>query len=82
MLPGGVPLKQQSVNVVLRILPPILVQDNGLFSKAHRGKSIVLRNHNVAGCDAVNQRKIYAVCAFVKNQGLSPFSAEGVGGVA
>lgn len=82
MLSGSVPLEEQCVNVVGRILPAVLMDDPGILCQTHGGESVILGDDDIALRNPVDQCKIHTVCAFVENKGLRAIFVHGVGSVA
>lgn len=65
------PTGQQTVNVLGRVLQPVLVEHSGPPSQAHTGKPIVLGDDNISRLHPVDQGKVHAVGALIKDQRLS-----------
>ena len=79
---GCMALQEQRVNVVRRILHPVLIQHYGVASQAHGGKAIILGDHDITGLHQIDQRKVHAVSALGEGQRLGTVLLENMGGVA
>lgn len=58
---GGVPRQQQRVDVVARVLHPVLTERHGALCQAHGGKAVVLGDHRITGVQEFHQPKVHAV---------------------
>jgi hypothetical protein len=82
VLSGVVADQQKGIDIVQGILPAVLVQDPGFPCQTHGSQAVVLGNHDITGKHPVYQGIVYAVSAFVKNQGFCPVPVKFVGGIA
>ncbi|MPM87113.1 hypothetical protein SDC9_134206 [bioreactor metagenome] len=79
---GSVALQKESVNIVRRVLHAVLIQYHGVPRKAHGGETIVLRNHEIAGLNQIDQCEIHAVRTLGEGQRLCAAAFKDMGGVA
>ncbi len=64
------PMGQQTVNVLSRVRKTVLVEHPGPPGQADTGEPIVLGDDNISWLHPVDQGKIHAVSALVKDQRL------------
>ena len=76
------PTGQQAVNVLGRVLQPVLVEHSGPPGQAHTGKPIVLGDDNISRLHPVDQGKVHAVGALVKDQRLGTLPLDAMGCIA
>lgn len=76
------PTGQQTVNVLGRVLQPVLVEHSGPAGQAHGSEAVVLGNDDISRYDPIDQGKVHAVGALVKDQRLGALPLDAVGRIA
>ena len=74
------PTGQQTVNVPGRVRKAVLVEHSGPPGQADTGKPIVLGDDNISRLHPVDQGKVHAVSALVKDQRLSTLPLDAITG--
>ena len=70
------PGKEQSIDVVCGIFPPILMEHRSTPCQTQGGKAVVLSNDKISGLRPIRKSKIYAVGTFVEHKGLCSIPVE------
>ena len=82
VFPGFMALEQETVYIVLRILPSVLMQHSRFAGQAHGGEAGILGDDNIFGAYPVHKGKIGTVGPFVNDKGEGTFLFHAMGGVA
>ena len=77
-----IPTGQQAIDILSRVLQTVLVEHSGPPGQAHGGEAIVLGDDNISRCDPVDQCKVHAVGALVKDQCFGTLPCDAVGCIA